>query len=93
MNVEQKLSIDKFAVDEGNPHIVLHQERMDEAMKRSLAVVCPAGLYTMADNNQLVFEYAGCLECGTCRVVSARIPGAMEWNHPRPTFGISFRYG
>ncbi len=93
MNVEQKLSIDKFVVDEGNPHIILHQDRMDEAAKKALTVVCPAGLYTMGNDGRLVFEVAGCLECGTCRVVCARLPGALEWNHPRPSFGIQFRHG
>ena len=93
MNVEQKLSIDKFVVDEGNPHIVVHQDKMDAAAIQSLTVVCPAGLYTLNDNGQLVFEVAGCLECGTCRVVCARLPGALEWTHPRPSFGVQYRYG
>jgi len=93
MNIEQKLSIDRFVVDEGNPHIVLHQELMDDAIKRALTVVCPAGLYTMGEDSQLVFEYAGCLECGTCRVACAHVPGALEWSHPRPTFGVQYRCG
>ena len=70
MNVEQKLSANKFGVDEGNPHIVIHPEKMDSATIKALTVVCPAGLYTMQENNQIAFEVAGCLECGTCRVVN-----------------------
>ncbi len=93
MNVEQKLSIDKFVVDEGRPHIVIHQEKIDEATARALTVVCPAGLYTLDDKGKLVFEVAGCLECGTCRVATAHLPGAMTWEHPRPSFGVQFRYG
>lgn len=93
MNVEQKLSLNKFVVDEGNPHIVIHPEVMDEETKKVLTIVCPAGLYTMDDKGQLAFEFAGCLECGTCRVATAHCQGAMEWNHPRPSFGVQYRYG
>jgi ferredoxin like protein len=93
MNVEQKLSIDKFAVDEGNPHIVLHLDKLDEAARKALTVVCPAGLYTIDEKGSMAFEVAGCLECGTCRVVAARLPGALEWKHPRASFGVEFRYG
>jgi ferredoxin like protein len=93
MNVEQKLSIDKFVVDEGNPHIVLHPEKFDEATLKALTVICPAGLYTRDESGRMAFEVAGCLECGTCRVVAAHIPGALEWNYPRASFGVQFRYG
>ncbi|MDL2209663.1 ferredoxin family protein [Desulfovibrio sp. OttesenSCG-928-O18] len=93
MQVEQKLSINKFVVDEGHPHIVIHQDKMDPTAVRALTKVCPAGLYTLDDKGNLVFEFAGCLECGTCRVAVGQIPGAIEWNYPRPSFGVQFRYG
>lgn len=93
MNVEQKLSIDKFVVDEGHPHIVINHDKLDETTKKILTVVCPAGLYTLNDKGQLAFEVAGCLECGTCRVATAHVPGLMTWEHPRPSFGVQFRYG
>ena len=93
MQVEQKLSIDKFVVDEGRPHIVIDQEKMDEAAVKALTLVCPAGLYTLDDNGRIIFEFAGCLECGTCRVAVQHRPGCIEWNHPRPSFGIQYRYG
>lgn len=93
MNVEQKLSVNKFVVDEGNPHITIHQDKMDEATIKALTVVCPAGLYTLDEKGNLAFEVAGCLECGTCRVATAHKPGAMEWSHPRPSFGVLFRCG
>jgi ferredoxin like protein len=93
MNVEQKLSVNKFVVDEGHPHIVIHEEKMDAATLKALSVACPAGLYTLGENGKLAFEVAGCLECGTCRVLTAHLPGAMEWNHPRPSFGVQYRCG
>ena len=93
MNVEQKLSIDKFNVDEGHPHIVMHPENMSPETGRILTVVCPAGLYTLDDKGRLAFEFAGCLECGTCRVAVAGKKGALDWAHPRPSFGIEYRCG
>ena len=93
MNVEQKLSANKFVVDEGNPHIVIHPENMDAATLKTLTLVCPAGLYTLDGKGAVAFEVAGCLECGTCRVAVAHVPGAMEWNHPRPSFGVQYRCG
>jgi ferredoxin like protein len=93
MQVEQKLSSNKFVVDEGHPHIVIHQEKMDAAAVQALTVACPAGLYTLDDKGRLAFEVAGCLECGTCRVVTAHLPGAMEWDHPRASFGVQYRFG
>lgn len=93
MQVEQKLSVNKFVVDEGNPHIVIHPEKMDAATMKTLTLVCPAGLYTMDDKGRMAFEFAGCLECGTCRVAVAHKPGVMEWNYPNPSFGVQFRYG
>jgi ferredoxin like protein len=93
MNIEQKLSLDKFVVDEGNPHIVIHQENIDPATTKALTLACPAGLYTQNDTGQLLFEVAGCLECGTCRVICAHLPGALDWTHPRPSFGIQYRCG
>ncbi|MGL4668714.1 MAG: ferredoxin family protein [Saezia sp.] len=93
MNVEQKLSSNKFVVDEGHPHIVIHDDKLDDTAKKILSVVCPAGLYTLNEKGQLAFEVAGCLECGTCRVAMSHIPGAMDWEHPRASFGVQYRYG
>ena len=93
MNVEQKLSLNKFVVDEGNPHIVMHEDKLDAATIKALTMVCPAGLYTINEKGQMAFEVAGCLECGTCRVTCAHLPGALDWNHPRPSFGVLYRFG
>lgn len=93
MNVEQKLSIDKLNVDEGHPHIVMHLEKMDLEIQRILTIVCPAGLYTLDNKGRMAFEFAGCLECGTCRVAVAHKKGALDWAHPRPSFGVEYRCG
>ncbi len=92
-SIEQKLANNKFIVNEGNPHIKVHEDKLDSAAKQALLMGCPAGLYALNSNGVLVFESAGCLECGTCRVLCAHLPGALEWNHPQAGFGIQFRYG
>ena len=93
VSVEQKLAQNKFVVDEGNPHIVVEQAKLDADTVRALTVICPAGLYTVNEKGILQFEIAGCLECGTCRVVCAHLPESMRWNHPRPSFGVMYRQG
>jgi ferredoxin like protein len=40
----------------------------------------------------IVIDYAGCLECGTCRVM-CKDKGIVKWEYPRGTFGVSYRYG
>lgn len=93
MSIEQKLSLNKFVVDEGNPHIVVDQDKLDEETVKALTVACPAGLYTLDEKGRLQFEVAGCLECGTCRVICAHLPESMRWEHPRPSFGVFYRFG
>ena len=53
--------------------------------------VCPAALYKK-DGDGVRFDYLGCLECGTCRVLSG---GKLveSWNYPVGAFGMSFRQG
>ena len=93
MNIDEKLAVNKFVVDEAHPHIVLHQDKLNESTIRSLIMYCPAGLYSLDEDGRLRFEYAGCLECGTCRVLCEDCADSMEWNHPQPTFGVQYRMG
>ena len=66
--VEESLGLDKFEVDEENAHIVIDKKICRECREKPCLVICPAGLYTLRDG-ELNFDYAGCLECGTCRVM------------------------
>jgi len=50
----------------------------------------PAGLYVW-ENDQMVFNCEGCLECGSCRVVCPN--GAVAWRYPRGGYGVQFRWG
>lgn len=92
VNVDQKLGINKFYVDEGNAHIVLKQNNMDMKEYQKLVIACPAGLYKVSDNGEALFDYAGCLECGTCRVLCGKTI-IEKWEYPVGTMGVEFRWG
>jgi len=90
VNVDGKLSVNKFHVDEDNAHIVL-KENPDGKELLKLVRACPAGLYKL-QNDSLQFDYAGCLECGTCRILCGRTL-LEKWEFPRGTMGIEYRQG
>lgn len=91
VNVDVKLGVNKFFVDEGNPHIEL-VDTPDPKEFAKLVAACPAGLYKQDDNGTIHFDYAGCLECGTCRILCGKTI-LKRWEYPNGTFGIEFRYG
>ena len=91
VNVDVKLGVNKFNVDEEIPHIILKTEP-DQQVLDVLIKAYPAGLYKKQDDGSVRFDYAGCLECGTCRILG--LDTALEkWEYPRGTFGVEFRYG
>lgn len=92
VNVDQKLGVNKFHVDEENAHIVLKQGNLDRMEYQKLVLACPAGLYKINDNGDIQFDYAGCLECGTCRVLCSKTI-LEKWEFPLGTLGVEFRYG
>lgn len=91
VNVDVKLGVNKFNVDEDSPHIILKTDPDKQALA-VLIKACPAGLYKKQDDGSVRFDYAGCTECGTCRILG--LDTALEkWEYPRGTFGVEFRYG
>ncbi|NLG10273.1 MAG: ferredoxin family protein, partial [Coriobacteriaceae bacterium] len=50
------------------------------------------GLYKISEDDSLSFDHAGCLECGTCRVLCGETVLA-KWEFPQGSFGIEYRYG
>ena len=87
--VEEKLGINKFHVDEHYAHIEVDKNALAEDIM-VLVRACPAGLYKYTD--VLTFDYAGCFECGTCRVLSAG-KVVSKWSFPKGGMGIEYRYG
>ncbi len=95
VNVDEKLSLDKFDVDEDRAHIVLKDaaECSDfDAEFDKLVLACPAALYKRDEECRTSFDYAGCLECGTCRIVCGSTI-LDHWVLPGPTKGVEYRWG
>lgn len=92
MSAPELLSLNRFNVDEKEPHIVLNRDICNKCKEKPCLYVCPAVLYRLDGNAELTFDYAGCLECGTCRVM-CKDKGISKWNYPRGTFGVTFRQG
>lgn len=91
VNVDEYLGVNKYEVDEGNAHIVLVDDPSDEEFDK-LIKVCPAALYKRTADGEKVFDYAGCLECGTCRMICGDTI-IKKWENPGPTMGVEYRFG
>ena len=91
MSVDDKLALDLFHTDEEESHIQVDLDYGDEAEIRKLLLGCPAECYKWIDG-KLTFSHLGCLECGTCRILShGKV--VQEWRHPQSGVGVSFRQG
>lgn len=91
MSVDDKLALDMFHTDEEESHIKADLTCTDMDEIRKLLLACPAECYKYIDG-KLSFSHLGCLECGTCRVLShGKI--VQEWHHPQSGVGVSFRQG
>lgn len=91
VNIDNKLGIDHFNPNMKNPHIVINKEFSNEEKIMLLVMACPAGLYQY-EEGKLSFNHEGCLECGTCRVLS-KGKVVKSWNYPRGGLGIEFWQG
>ncbi|MDR1136152.1 MAG: 4Fe-4S dicluster domain-containing protein [Clostridiales Family XIII bacterium] len=91
MTLDDKLGVDRFKVDEHNAHIIVDEtyNNIDEINR--LIMACPAGLYSYNDG-KVDFNYEGCLECGTCRVVSLG-KVIKSWSYPRGPLGVEYHHG
>ena len=90
-NVDEFLALDKYEVDEGNAHIEVDLDGDTEEFLK-LVRVCPAALYRIDDEGNRSFDYAGCLECGTCRIACGDTI-VRKWENPQPTMGVEYRFG
>lgn len=95
VNVDDYLAANKYEVDEENAHICLAEEDLSKLSDEEfgkLVRVCPAALYKQDDQGRRSFSYAGCLECGTCRIACE---GSIvsKWENPAPLMGVRYRFG
>lgn len=92
VNIEEKLGHNKFYVNEDEAHIELKKGDIDLQEFHKLILACPAGCYRIDENGEIGFDYAGCLECGTCRVICGSTI-IQKWEYPVGTMGVEYRYG
>ena len=91
VNVDELIALNKYEVDEESAHIELAEDQ-DPAEFDKLIMVCPAALYKRDEDGNVSFDYAGCLECGTCRIACEGTI-VKKWEMPRPTMGVEYRFG
>ena len=90
LSVEKRLSLVRFNIH-SEPHIKIDTSKCIDCDYKPCVKACPAGLFTLDDEGRLHFNYEGCFECGTCRVVCPE--EAIEWRYPPGGFGVSLRFG
>ena len=89
MKIEEKLTVNFYRQGEES-HITVDQEQCRKCSPRYCVSLCPAHLYTWnEDSQEMLIEFSGCLECGTCYVICDK--GAIDWNYPRGGYGVCFR--
>ncbi len=91
MKVEEKIALNAIKNDKES-HIRLDQACCAGCADRSCIAACPGHLYSLnSETGEIVVEYAGCLECGTCKIACTR--GSISWEYPRGDYGVQYRYG
>jgi electron transfer flavoprotein-quinone oxidoreductase len=76
--------IAKLKYDDDTVSHILVNKPNSEFMKK-MVLLCPTKCYSIEDN-QVVLQHEGCIECGTCAPET-------QWRHPRGEKGISYQYG
>lgn len=96
MTTEDLLGCNRFSIDAAHAHILVDTSRCLHCQEKPCLHCCPAHLYVWDNARQtLHFDYTGCLECDTCRLVCAENGngGVTAWSYPQKTFGIRYRQG
>jgi len=73
MSLPEKLSINKYELDEGHPHIVVTPSVQRRLQDQGCLFVCPAGVYSEQEG-KIVADWSGCVECGTCKAACPARP-------------------
>jgi len=69
--------------DDNVSHIKVLNPNSD--FMKKMVRLCPTKCYSV-ENEQVMLQHEGCIECGTCSQET-------DWNHPRGEKGINYRYG
>lgn len=90
INLKAKLGLDVFKV--GEPfHIEINPKKKDDPSLLICTRLCPAGLYSVDDQGNILLSTDGCLECGTCKIICG--DEVLIWNYPKGAIGVQYRFG
>ena len=92
VKVEEKLFQNRYLVDEGHPHVCVTEGKEATPALKAIISCCPAGCWGLTEDGKVEPTLDGCLECGTCRILTAQ-DGDLNWNYPRGGFGIAYKFG
>jgi ferredoxin like protein len=87
--IDEKVATVRFRVDV-IPHIILNAKLCKECEEKACIYVCPANLFTLLSDGEVMLNYEHCLECGACAIACCK-EGAIHWSYPRGGFGVTFR--
>lgn len=92
LSAPELLGKNKFNLDEGEAHIILDKAICATCQEKPCLYVCAAVLYQLDKNGDIAFDCAGCLECGTCRLMCKK-KGITKWDYPSGAYGVIYRCG
>lgn len=90
MKINEKLALNIIKNDK-ETHIQIDQMICKDCKDHFCIYGCPANLYSLNEKREVVVEYSGCLECGTCMIVC--IYGSVKLHYPKTGFGVQYRFG
>jgi ferredoxin like protein len=90
MDLKAKLGIDVFKPG-GAAHIKIRTGKEKDTRLQKMAMICPAGIYSVSEQGETSLTIDGCLECGTCRLVCGN--DILEWAYPEGGAGVQLRFG
>lgn len=97
MDENKKTNIDdKLFKVKCTPSDACHLKVSDDICRlcdsKACTFVCPANVYEWDEERQkLIIGYENCLECGACRIACEK--KSIEWNYPKGTNGVTFKFG
>ncbi|NLB17187.1 MAG: hypothetical protein GX825_00245 [Syntrophomonadaceae bacterium] len=89
-SMKAKLGNNVFKPDRQR-HINIKPGFEKDARLKVALFVCPAGLYSLNEEDKVVLDIDGCLECGTCLIACGK--EVLDWNYPNGEAGVQFRFG
>ncbi len=91
LKIEEKLATLRFICD-NKTHIKIDTDKCKKCKTKNCLYFCPASVYNIEDGEEIPsIEYENCLECGTCRISCPH--NAIEWNNPKGSHGVRYRFG